>query len=197
MIGRKTGFGAGKRQVSNVTGCNDLGEMGSDMGGWGSGWRGPKKDVVEDCIVLSINQFVVSKGRSLTGARLRGSLGWRYPDQEHPLTVIRYEVDLRDGDRGCVWLEYDRYGKEVHSSIPLISTTPHYGGLRWWFKCPVKGIRVAKLYLPPAATHFASRQAHDLTYTSCQQSGQSNRFWRSLARDLGRDEAELRASFGK
>jgi len=85
----------------------------------------------------------------------------------------------------------------VDSRIFLTSTTPHFGGRRWWFRCPANGVRVGKLYLPLVAIHFASRRAHDLTYTSCQQSGQSNRFWRRLARDLGRDEAELRAIFGK
>jgi hypothetical protein len=166
------------------------------MGGWGSGWRGPKKDVVEDCIVLSIDDFS-SKVGFVPGGGRRGSLSWRYSDQERPLAVIEYEVDLWAGDRGSLWLEYNRYGEHVHYCISLISTTPHFGGRRWWFKCPAKGIRVGKLYLPPGATHFASRQAHDLTYTSCQQSGQSNRFWRTLARDLGRDEAELRAEYGK
>jgi hypothetical protein len=48
---------------------------------------------------------------------------------------------------------------------------PHYGGRRWWFICPIKKIRVAKLYLPPGATQFASRKAHDLTYRSVQESG--------------------------
>jgi hypothetical protein len=167
------------------------------MGGWGSGWRGPKKDVVENCIVLSINDIVVRKGMVLASGRRRGSLSWRYSDQDPPLAVIRYEVSFWGGDTGCVWLEYARYGEHVHSCISLISTIPRFGGHRWWFKCPAKGIRVGKLYLPPAATHFASRRAHDLTYKSCQQSGQSNRFWRTLARDLGRDEAELRAEFGK
>ncbi len=166
------------------------------MGGWGSGWRGPKKDVVEDCLVLSPNHFVVSRGRRLAGGWRRGSLCWR-DSEDRPFAVVSYEVNFWGGGRGCVWLEYDRYGEEVHSSISLITTTPHFGGRRWWFKCPVKHIRVGKLYLPPGAIHFASRKAHDLTYTSCQQSGQSDRFWRTLARDLGRDEAELRAEFGK
>jgi hypothetical protein len=166
------------------------------MGGFGSGWRISKKDVVEDCIDLSIYDFSCKIG-FVPGGWGRGSLGWRYSNQEPPFFVIRYGVKLDDGDRGCVWLEYDRYGEEVHSSISLISTALHFGGRRWWFKCPVKGIRAAKLYLPPLAVHFASRQAHDLTYTSCQQSGQSDRFCRALARQLGCDEVEVRAIFGR
>jgi hypothetical protein len=166
------------------------------MGGWGSGWHGPKKDVVEDCIVLSPNYFV-REGDNLAGGWRSGSMDWRESDQEPPVAVIRYSSSWWGGDRGCVWLEYDRYGEHVHYCISLMSTTPHFGGRRWWFKCPVKHIRVGKLYLPPGAILFASRQAHDLTYKSCQQSGQFKRFCRGLAHTLECDEAEVRAIFGK
>jgi hypothetical protein len=67
------------------------------------------------------------------------------------------------------------------------STVPHYGGRRWWFICPIKKIRVAKLFLPPGATQFASRKAHDLTYRSCRQSGwrkRSEKFRRRMAQKL-------------
>jgi hypothetical protein len=166
------------------------------MGGLGSGWRISKKDVVEDCLVLSVDDLV-SKDIAVPGGWRQGVYNWRYPGQEPPLAAIRFALILWDEGRGRLCLEYDSYGEHVSSRISLVSTTLHFGGRRWWFKCPVKGIRVGKLYLPPGAIHFASRQAHDLTYKSCQQSGQSNRFWRTLARDLGRDEAELRAEFGK
>jgi hypothetical protein len=192
----KKDFRAAKHKMPSTPGTNDLGERGRDMGGWGSGWRGSKKDVVEDCIVLSIGH-IVSEAVILAGGWRRGLFSWRHSDQERPLAVIGFEVSLSCEDGGCVWLEYDRYGEHVHSCISLISTKPYFGGHRWWFKCPATGIRVGKLYLPPGRIQFASRQAHDLTYTSCQQSGQSNRFWRSLARTLGRDEAELRAIFGE
>ena len=78
----------------------------------------------------------------------------------------------------------------MHYTVTLVSTVPHYGGRRWWFICPIKKTRVAKLYLPPGATRFGSRKAHDLTYTSCQESGageRSDRFWRRVARRQGRD----------
>jgi hypothetical protein len=42
-------------------------KRGSDMGGLGSGWRISKKDVVEDCLVLSANHFV-SKDDNLAGS---------------------------------------------------------------------------------------------------------------------------------
>jgi hypothetical protein len=46
------------------------------------------------------------------------------------------------------------------------------------------GTRVGKLYFPAGATHFAGRQAHDLTYTSCQESGRDKRFWQKIAKLL-------------
>jgi hypothetical protein len=59
----------------------------------------------------------------------------------------------------------------------MTSTALHSGGRRWWFICPVMGTRLGKLYLPAGATHFAGRQAHNLTYNSCQKSGRDIRFF--------------------
>jgi hypothetical protein len=56
------------------------------------------------------------------------------------------------------------------------------------FVCPATGERVGKLYLPDGATEFAGRKAHDLTYTSCRESGREKRFWRRLDRLLAPDE---------
>jgi hypothetical protein len=89
---------------------------------------------------------------------------------------------------GTLWLWYVVDGKPMHYTVTLVSTVPHYGGRRWWFICPIKKIRVAKLYLPPGATTFASRKAHNLTYRSSQESGRkerSEKFWRRMAQRLG------------
>jgi hypothetical protein len=56
--------------------------------------------------------------------------------------------------------------------------------------CPVPGERVGKLYLPVGATDFAGRKAHDLTYTSCRQSGREKRFWWRIDGLLGRKERD-------
>ena len=56
--------------------------------------------------------------------------------------------------------------------VELVSTRPHYGGLRWWFLCPliVAGHacqrRVRKLYLPPGGNYFGCRHCGELNYTS-------------------------------
>jgi hypothetical protein len=164
-----------------------------DMGGLGSGWKGTKKEVVEHCIVVSIKELI--RNRVLVpGNYRRGTLVWGDRDSESA-AWFNYESDLRQGDTGSLFLRYVGAGEQFCHWVSLRSTVPNYGGRRWWFLCPIKKIRVAKLYLPPGATCFACRQAHDLTYTSCQESGSVDRLCRKLAPRVGRDEAELRALF--
>jgi hypothetical protein len=69
----------------------------------------------------------------------------------------------------------------VDYKVRLVTTTPHYGGLRWWFICPLvrrdggPPRRVAKLYLPPGGKYFGSREGYGLTYRSCQESGENRK----------------------
>jgi hypothetical protein len=137
-----------------------------------------RKDVVEDCLILSVKDV-------RTG---NGLVRWRCGDQD--VGAINYSINLRSEERGHLWLRYDVDGKPIHVALSMTSTALHTGGRRWWFVCPVTGTRVGKLYLAPGASHFAGRQAHDLTYTSCRKSGRTKRLWRSVAKLLGRPELE-------
>jgi hypothetical protein len=61
---------------------------------------------------------------------------------------------------------------ECDDEVPLVSTPCHFGGVRWWFICPLTtngapcGRRVAKLYCPPGAKHYGCRHCHNLSYDS-------------------------------
>jgi hypothetical protein len=63
----------------------------------------------------------------------------------------------------------------VELPIRLETTPLHFGGGRWWGRCPlvVDGIqcfrRVAKLYLPPGGRYFGCRRCYGLTYASAQE----------------------------
>ena len=155
------------------------------MGGWGSGWQGSKKVTVERCLVLSVKEL--ARAGLLKPGCPSGSWCWRSGNE----TVATVKLDLViDPDKGTIWLTHTAGGKLTHYTVSLVTTVPHYGGRRWWFICPIKKIRAAKLYLPPGATGFASRRAHDLTYRSSQQSGRRERsakFSRQLAERLRRD----------
>jgi hypothetical protein len=141
-------------------------------------WQCEKKCMVEDCLILSVKDVCTGAGCH------NGVHRWRCGDQD--LGSIRYEINLRSAEQGCLWLWYNVGGASIHVAISMISTALHTGGRRWWFICPVMGTRVGKLYLPAGATQFAGRQAHDLTYTSCQKSGSSERLRRRIDKHLGR-----------
>jgi hypothetical protein len=120
----------------------------------------------------------------LPGARTSGSWSWTYDGEDRPHATIGYEA-------GNAWirLHYQANGKPVDYRVRLVTTKPNYGGRRWWFICPLlRGPphRVGKLYLPPGARYFGSREAHELTYTSCQERGKFKGLLASLRAELGR-----------
>ncbi len=62
-------------------------------------------------------------------------------------------------------------------SVALDTTPCNYGGLRWWFLCPLLRNgrpcqrRCRFLYLPFGADYFGCRECYDLAYESQQKSG--------------------------
>ena len=159
------------------------------MGGRGSGWQGERKTTVEEGLTLDI-KVLVAMGALVHGAYRRGSLTRQCDGSE-----FEYESELRRDGTGSLFLRCVGAGQQFCHWVSLCSTVPHYGGRRWWFICPVKKIRVAKLYLPPGATTFASRQVYSLTYRSCQRPFRVERVRRRterLARQMAQNEARFR-----
>jgi hypothetical protein len=151
------------------------------MGGRGSGWQRERKTTVEEGLTLTV-KHLVAMGAFVPGTYRRGSLTWQYDGRE-----FEYESELRQDGTGSLFLRCVCPRQQFCHWVSLCSTTPHYGGRRWWFICPIKKIWVAKLYLPPGATTFASRQAYSLSYRSVQESGwrkRSEKFRRRVAQRL-------------
>jgi hypothetical protein len=167
------------------------------MGGYGSGWRGPKKTTVEDCLVLSAAIFIRKK-LLLPGRHAAGAWSWTQAGQSRPHAEIGYESNLIDPVDAWVRLHYSVNGEAVDYRVRMETTRPNYGGLRWWFLCPLQRPdggaprRVDKLLLPPGGRYFGSRQSYDLTYTSCQESGKFRGLFTGIARDMGMDAATIR-----
>jgi hypothetical protein len=125
---------------------------------------GDAKATVEDC--LSID-----------------TVGWLREGLSRPYTVtfgnwrfISYEIDTTNAQ---VRLQYmSQTGQHLDYCVDLVSTCPHFGGLRWWFLCPAMasgrtcGRRVRKLYLALAG-RFACRQCCHLGYTSQREDDMS------------------------
>jgi hypothetical protein len=152
------------------------------MGGLGSGahyyhwWRPRKKTVVEECRALDANRWMREKVLA-PGVHLSGGWTWRNATTGEQTSAIGYEVCTREMAEPWVRLHYTftRDGQAVDYRVRLTTTRPRFGGLRWWFVCPliVGGRpcerRVGKLYLPPGARYYGCRRCYGLTYKSCQE----------------------------
>lgn len=140
------------------------------MGGIGSGRRGGKATIEgRRCEVLPMS-FV---RRNSLGAVEKITMRYERPatrfwaDVEADFTSADPHVLLRHLPRT------DRHGFAcVEYKVDLVTTPAPLGGKRWWFKCPVTGVRVGKLYLPEGEERFLSRQAYGLRYASQRITGE-------------------------
>jgi hypothetical protein len=169
------------------------------MGGSGSGFQDARKAAVEDGLTLSISALM-GKGALVPGRITAGTWAWHYGDGD-AFAKIGYVADMRTPDAAILRLSYSAQGHPVDDVIRLVWTSPRYGGRRWWFLCPVDirqqrpPRRAAKLYLPPGARHFGSRQAHGLTYQSCRESRHFSGLWRRIGERMGVDPSLARRAF--
>jgi hypothetical protein len=130
------------------------------------------------------------------GSWTSGSLWWTRAGDAEPFATIGFEADAVDPAHAWLRLRYTAHGEPVDYRVRLTTTRPTFGGLRWWFVCPLvrrdggPPRRVAKLYLPPGQVYFGSREAYGLTYTSCQES--HGRLFRQIAAEIGTSEAAVR-----
>ncbi|MSR59849.1 MAG: hypothetical protein EXS05_19795 [Planctomycetaceae bacterium] len=157
------------------------------MGGPGSGnrYRFNTKSTVEDSLALGMPDF-----RGRIHPHSSGTFTWtRWNGNK---SSIGYFVTWTDCGPTTVTLHY-RWDdtEDVRIPIRLQSTPTNFNGERWWFTCPliVGGVacnrRVGKLYLAPGARYFGCRKCYGLTYRSCQEAHQYERFGRLLGVDSG------------
>jgi hypothetical protein len=151
------------------------------MGGSGSGshyhwWRATKKTVVEDCLSLDANRWA---REGILRAGVHQTDSWRWVYQSGRECSIGYEVFTQDMAQPLLRLSFSCTARgqagPMGYHVRLATTRRRFGGLRWWFLCPlsVNGRhccrRVGKLYLPPGSKYFGCRHCHDLTYQSAQE----------------------------
>lgn len=152
------------------------------MGGPGSGnsspyWRFNKKTAVEDCVTIDANHlkrdgvleangcgFGVESWTRRDGSSLQVSFDGDAQDLACPVLRLRYSY---------FWKHTQKY-ESADYNVPMTTTLPRFGGLRWWFLCPLIADeqrcerRVGKLHLPPWARYFGCRHCYMLTYRSVQ-----------------------------
>lgn len=158
------------------------------MGGLGSGkWhRFDTKRRVEDTLILATTAIreglnLVTNGANgyqgivswSVGERVTNRMSFRIvPGLGSPVVRFTYTTTRANSTQSTY--EY---------AVQTTFTLPSFGGRRWWWLCPLSlggarcGRRVAKLYMPNGAAYFGCRHCYDLTYKSCQECHQSERFW--------------------
>lgn len=125
---------------------------------------------IDHCRALNINRLietgVIKRGSSQSGT-------WLWTDSEtgEQKASVGYQSNTCDLNESYLRVHYilTDSGKAMDYNIPLITTKAHFGGVRFWFKCPLTGRKVTKLFLPYGATVFACRQAYGLKYVSQSQ----------------------------
>ena len=88
---------------------------------------------MDDSFELSAATLVRKKAL-VAGARTSGAWGWFYPGKSAHATM-GYEADLSDPTNA--WLHHRVNEEPVDYKVRLVTTKPNYGGLRWWFICPL------------------------------------------------------------
>jgi hypothetical protein len=161
------------------------------MGGWGSGRQGGLP-TVEDGLTIDL-PLMLRQRWVRDGAWGSGNLHWSCNGTR--TASIGHRYDLSDPTAASLtliftWTPRGGEPQQVEQRIALVSTTPNYGGRRWWMLCPLTGRRVAKLHLPPGGGKFACRKAWRLPYRSQRAAHRDRPFEKlfRLQRKLGSHE---------
>lgn len=132
-----------------------------------------KKDTVEDCRSVSISFL---KKHDYFGGYRSGGIAWKncYGEETSSIGVA---VSTMEGDN-YVRFQYTTTDRstgektEYDYKVRLTTTLCNFGGVRYWFICPLSrngvycGRRVAKLYKAPGGSYFGCRHCYNLSYES-------------------------------
>jgi len=156
------------------------------MGGYGSTRWGYERIRLDMAGLLRLDvRWLAREGNLVPGAI--STLTWTRATGEPACEIMT----VMDKDRPRLTLRYATSRRAeatwTHNQEHIwLETTPcHYGGERWWFRCPQCDRRRAVLYC--VASVFACRGCHDLVYASTREDGMArgDRRIRTLADWLG------------
>lgn len=152
------------------------------MGGLGSGrqfWL-RRKTTVEKCLCLSASEFT-----KMIDDCVSGDIIWSNRHTGEELSSIYYMLLPETDTEPMLILFYTKNGSKIQEPVSFTNTCPHFGGVRWWFTCPMCKKRVGKLYLPTRGELFGCRKCHTLTYKSSQDSKKYNIIYALIADKAG------------
>lgn len=134
------------------------------------GYHWSKKDRVDDCDdidVFWLNQHGYFCGRKCGGIKWTNNWGRE--------ASVSFCVDVM-GNSKYIEFNYTCTSRstgektDYRYKVPLVTTRCNYGGVRYWFQCPLQqngiwcGKRVGKLFL--GGKYFGCRHCYNLTYDS-------------------------------
>lgn len=132
-----------------------------------------KKRTVQECESVSI-PFLWNEG-FLCGYRA-GSIVWTNRVGEETASMsVAASTGYGDSYMRFMYTMTDRNTGEqtpFDYKVRLVSTPCHFGGVRWWFVCPLSrngvscGHRVGTIYRPPRADYYGCRHCYGLSYES-------------------------------
>ena len=135
-----------------------------------------RRVTVEDCWMITTSKLKSSF--SELPATPPAAYCWAVKIASGKLKRVYFWINPHGSDDGQPLLKLvydcnDSLSPRVKLAVELTYTHPNYGGLRWWFMCPlvrdngkVCGKRIAKLWLPPGQRCFGCSGCHELTYKS-------------------------------
>ena len=146
--------------------------------GRGDWYRWDKKDTVDGYLALTAHKLAGACDPERPGWQ-----GWQWRIGDKQTASIHIEVTP---NLGGVRLHYNYQGQPVTPYlVRWETTTPRYGGRRYWWLCPSCGRRCATIY---GGRLFLCRVCHNLTYETAQSGDPEttiDRRMRAVRRRLG------------
>jgi hypothetical protein len=169
------------------------------MGGSGSGhwYRWSKKPTTDNFWQFKIQTL---KKEGLFKSRHHCSGSWKWLRNGEVQSAIGYELNSLDEYDSWIRVHYTntRTKEPYDYKIRLSTSRPNYGGVRWWFHCPVRGCgrRVVVLYM---GNVFGCRHCYNIAYCSQNQAAHERFTDRAfaLAQKLGHEGNVIDGFWGK
>ena len=138
-----------------------------------------KKDTVEDCRSVSIS-FLKKHGYLNPDCHQSGGISWKncYGEETSSIGITVSTFEAESFVRFYYTVTKRSTGEKIEFDykVHLTNTPCNFGGIRYWFICPLSrngvfcGRRVAKLYCAPGGNYYGCRFCYDLSYESRNES---------------------------
>ena len=118
--------------------------------------RPRKRICLQDGLRLDLNELIRSR-MAIPGERTSQPIVWQSVGKPGRVAWGLITADLRN--RTCARIRI--LMRSVDQAIDLVAEERNFGGVQWYFRCPVRGTRASILWKLPGAEKFCGRQSLD------------------------------------